>query len=1086
MLLTTLKNLGRALLPWRLPVVEERPVRAPTILPPSRDTLATLIDNLPLWMALVDREGRYVAVNRRYVESFGLPVERIVGRHYSEVLPPNLAARHGPLVEACLAGETVAFEDDHTADPVLNAWVRGVYQPLRDSAGEVTGLAVYVEDITGRKQAEQALEASRRELRDILDESVQGFWRVDGERRTVDVNPALCRMLGYTRAEMLGRTPVEFCDGGDRDLLAWLMSQMATQHQQRFEVGLRHRDGRRIPAFLHANNGVDAAGRLLGGFAFVTDLTERKAAEEQLRQSEARYRQLFDASPAVKLILDPADGCIVEVNRAACSYYGYSREQLLGLHARAICDLPDDTFAGYVAEILAGGPPAVIQTRHRLANGDAREVEVHAGTLELEGRTRIYATVYDITDRRRAEAALRVSEASLRRAQAVAHLGSWTLELGSGALHWSEEVYRLFGLPVGSPVTYEQFLAAVHPDDRPVVAAGWRAALAGTPYDLEHRICVDGEVRWVRELAELTFDEHGRAVTGIGTVQDITAQKHAEEQLQLAAQVFANSREAIIITDARGAIVAVNLAFTEITGWPEEEVLGRRAWLLRSHHHDATFYRALRRSVVSSGYWQGEVWSRRRDGSAYPSWMSVTAVRGTDGEVSHYIGIATDMSEHKAAEERIRTLAYYDMLTGLPNRALLAERAELLLDTAERDGSEVALLFIDLDHFKTVNDSLGHSMGDILLQAVATRLRELLRESDTVARLGGDEFVLLLPRSGPESALRVARKVLEAAQAPYPVGGHHLTVTPSIGISVFPRDATVYEGLLQHADAAMYRAKADGRNTYQFFTAAMNQAAFERLVLESSLRGGVARGEFVLHYQPQMEISSGRLVGAEALLRWNHPELGLVPPDRFIPLAEETGLIAPIGDWVLREACRQNRAWQAAGLPPLPVAVNLSAVQFRHGGLAEAVAAALAESGLEPRYLELELTESILMSDTARTLETLGQLREMGVGLSIDDFGTGYSSLFYLKRFPIQKLKIDRSFVRDLAANADDRAIAAAVVSLGRSLRLRVIAEGVESIDQLSILREQGCDEVQGYLLARPLPAEEFAAALRNGFRLPR
>ena len=441
---------------------------------------------------------------------------------------------------------------------------------------------------------------------------------------------------------------------------------------------------------------------------------------------------------------------------------------------------------------------------------------------------------------------------------------------------------------------------------------------------------------------------------------------------------------------------------------------------------------------------------------------------------THTAAIAIERTQ---AGQRIQHLAYYDALTGLPNRVLLQDRVSQILTLAERDGKEVALLFIDLDRFKTVNDSLGHDIGDRLLQVVAQRTQGCLREADTISRLGGDEFVVLLPETGAQGAAHVAQNILEQAVGPYPIQGHQLSITSSIGISLYPHDGRDVETLIKNADTAMYHAKENGRAAYQFFTPEMNRAVLERLTLENGLREALDSGQFVLYYQPQIDIATGATIGAEALIRWRHPALGLVLPGKFIAVAEETGLIVAIGEWVLREACRQNRAWQLSGLPAIPVGVNLSARQFRKD-IADSVTRALDESSLAPGCLDLELTEGAMMHNAESALTTLRHLREMGVQLSIDDFGTGYSSLGYLKRLPIDKVKIDQSFIRDIIVDPDDRAIASAIISMGHRMRLKVVAEGVETPAQLAFLREERCDEAQGYLFGRPMPAEEFATFL--------
>jgi diguanylate cyclase (GGDEF)-like protein/PAS domain S-box-containing protein len=592
----------------------------------------------------------------------------------------------------------------------------------------------------------------------------------------------------------------------------------------------------------------------------------------------------------------------------------------------------------------------------------------------------------------------------------------------------------------------------------------------------------DGGRRLIAWSNTCIADAAGAVLHVIGTGIDVTEARAAEEELRLAARVFEHAGEAIMVTDADNRIIKINPAFTHITGYPPGEVLGQTPAKFRSGHHDAAFYQAMWQSLVETGAWEGEIWDRRRDGGIYPKWLTINAIRDSGGAARHYVALFTDISERKRSEERIRHLAEHDALTGLPNRALLQDRLVQTLARAERVHGRLALLYIDLDRFKLINDSLGHPVGDALLQEVAHRLLAMVRVSDTVSRLGGDEFLVLLAEiEGAEDAARVAQKMLDVLALPCLVGGHELRITPSIGISLYPDDSTDMDVLIKNADIAMYQAKDSGRNTYQFHTGDLNTRAAERLELELGLRRALERGELLLHYQPQYELASGRLVGLEALLRWQHPKLGLIPPGRFIPIAEDSGLIVPIGEGVLHEACRQSLAWQAAGLPAVPIAINLSAVQFRKAGLETLLRDVLTATRLPPHLLELELTESIVMNQAEETVAILGRLHELGVQLSIDDFGTGYSSLAYLKRFPVQKLKVDQSFVRDVVHDANDAAIVRGIVSLAHGLGLRVIAEGVETRGQLDFLRGLGCEEAQGYWFSRPLPPAEIEPLLRAG-----
>jgi len=523
----------------------------------------------------------------------------------------------------------------------------------------------------------------------------------------------------------------------------------------------------------------------------------------------------------------------------------------------------------------------------------------------------------------------------------------------------------------------------------------------------------------------------------------------------------------------------VNPFLAGLLGYAEEELIGRMGPLdvVTSEYHGLLVEKMALRAAGSPGP-AYELEIVRKDGSHFPATI-LGAPALIDGRPAS-VGTLLDISVQKAAEQRIRELADYDVLTGLPNRRLLRERFVQLVAAAERDKEELAVIFLDLDHFKRVNDSLGHSVGDDLLCEVARRLDSVVRRVDTLARLGGDEFIFAMPGFHSAAAADVARRLIDVFSRPFEVGGHELTVTPSLGISIFPHDGYDLETLLRNADTAMYQAKEIGRNAFRFYSSEMNSKSLDRLLMESNLRRALSQNEFVLHYQPLVNLESGLIVGVEALIRWLHPELGLIMPDRFIHIAEETGLINPIGDWVLCEACRQAQAWVEQGLPAMAMAVNVAPVQFRQSGFIEVVAGALATSGLEPGRLELELTERTVMHDADINMGTLSALHRMGVELSLDDFGTGYSSLAYLKRFPVGKLKIDRSFVNDLETDPDDWAIASTIVSMGRSLRMTVLAEGVEKAEQLALLRKMGCDMAQGFLFSRPVSAEGMADMLRR------
>ena len=582
-----------------------------------------------------------------------------------------------------------------------------------------------------------------------------------------------------------------------------------------------------------------------------------------------------------------------------------------------------------------------------------------------------------------------------------------------------------------------------------------------------------GARRWAE------FEQEALASVGTDIAQAELRRRDADA-LKLSAQVFENSGEAIIVTDGAGAILSANRAFSEVTGYDAAEVLGKNPSVLKSGRHAEDFYRQMWAELNADGQWQGEIWNRRKNGEVYPEWLNISAVRDRAGRVSHYIGIFSDITERKTDQARIEFLAHHDSLTGLPNRVLLLERLERDIVRARREGGLVAVLYLDLDNFKRINDSLGHAAGDRLLRVVAERLRGCVREIDTVCRQGGDEFIVILgDLATAEMAAQVAGKMLRVLDEPVDIGSQRLQATTSIGIAVFPADGRSATTLLKNADTAMYYAKEGGRNALRFFENEMNQRAQERLQLEALLREALPSGQLSLHYQPLVRVGDGAIVGAEALLRWQTPELGMISPARFIPVAEESGLIVPIGAWVLDEACRQGAAWAEMG-HPLKIAVNVSAVQVKRTDLVATVQQALAASALPPERLELEITESLLMGDDEATRRMLENLVGLGVRISIDDFGTGYSNLAYLHRFSVDKLKIDQAFVRQAAHGSEAVAIINAVVHMARSLGMTVLAEGVETAEQLDMLTVLRCDEVQGYLLGRPAPAEALTDRL-NG-----
>ena len=618
---------------------------------------------------------------------------------------------------------------------------------------------------------------------------------------------------------------------------------------------------------------------------------------------------------------------------------------------------------------------------------------------------------------------------------------------------------------------------AVHPEDLERVEQALAQHVAGETdhFESEHRLQnARGNWIWVISRGKIVErDAVGKPLRICGTARDIGELRAAERDRRIAAEVIRSMSEAVTVTDLNFQFVSVNAAFTRITGYSEEEVLGRDAALLNCRQHAPEIYAQVRQALTESGHWRGEMWQRRKDGEEFLSWVELNEVRDEHGERSHLIGVLTDITDRKRVEQELRYLANYDTLTGLPNRALLGERLGQAIVNARRGSHKIGVLFLDLDRFKHVNDSMGHAAGDRMLKAAGARLRQVVRERDTVARLGGDEFTVILEEIlDAREAEDMAERLIEAFQAPLSLGGtQEVVISPSIGVSLYPDHGQVPTDLLKYADTAMYQAKDRGRNTWTMYHARMDALARDRARMMAALRRALERAEFSLVYQPKMAIGTGSITGVEALLRWHSAELGEIPPAVFIPLAEEIGLINDIGEFVLTTACADLKGFREAGLRGLSMAVNLSAAQLERPELTRRICEIMVEHDIAPDQLELELTESMVMANAEQSVRILGELKSIGVRLAIDDFGTGYSSLAYLKRLPIDTLKIDREFVGDVTIDPDDAAITATIITMAHSLQLNVVAEGVQTAEQLAFLHVQRCDEIQGHWLSMPLPA---------------
>jgi len=953
---------------------------------------------------------------------------------------------------------------------------------------DIRGVVVNSRDVTARREAEDALRASEARFRSLVQHADDLITLVAEDGTIRYESPSLERILGYRPAEREGRSLLDLLHPDDLPALI----AAATQLRRTPAVGaalalrLRHRDGSwRWLEGIGTNLLADPA---VGAIVLNSrDVTERRATEAALREAAESFASVLGASEAICIT---EAGRIVAVNPAYTALLGWPAEELVG---RAGLELVLPADRGIVAAQMAAAAerPYVARLQHQ--DGTAVATEMVGRAIRYHGRPARLTTLRDVAERVRAEAALRASEAGLVAAQRIAHLGDFRRNIATGATHFSDELYRIHGHEPGAiDLGAIGLLKLVHPADRARVEAWMQGALAGDGADIEHRIVrPDGTVRHVRQQVEMLRDASGSPLHLAGILLDITERARAEEGLRVsearlaAAQGLAHlgSWEA---DPATGATHWSDEAFRIFGRAPQDAAPSYATFLAAVHPDDrARVDRAAEEALGAGAPRSLEYRVVRPDGDIRVVHDRSHVVVDADGR-QRRVGAVLDITARRALEERLQHQAFHDALTGLPNRALLLDRLDHALARGAPNGAAVGVLLLDLDGFKHVNDSLGHAAGDRLLVAFAARLPGCgLRPGDTLARLGGDEFAVVLEGlTDPGEAARTAARIVASPVlwAPYPLDGREVSVHASVGVAVGRAGATDPGGLLREADTALYRAKAAGKGDYAVFDPAMNAAAVARLELEADLRRAVEQGALALAYQPLVALADGRVRRAEALVRWDHPARGPVPPGRFIPLAEETGLIRDIGRWVLGTACRQAAAWRRDHGDRAPVVcVNLSAREFQDPELAAAVSRALRDAGLDPAGLELEITEGVLMGDAPGTLATLWQLKDLGVGLAVDDFGTGYSSLAYLKRFPVDTLKVDKAFVDGLGTDAEDTAIVGAVVGLAHALGLAVVAEGVETAAQAAGLIRLGCTLAQGYHFARPLPAAALAALLVAG-----
>jgi diguanylate cyclase (GGDEF)-like protein/PAS domain S-box-containing protein len=793
-------------------------------------------------------------------------------------------------------------------------------------------------------------------FRHVFENAADAILIADQEGRYIEVNPCACRMLGYTRHELLTKRLGDLTSDEDKQRLEEVRRYLleSSEHVRTDEWKLKHKNGKYVP--VEASARILADGRWL---AITRDISERKQIQDDLARHASEIRDLYDNAPCGYHSID-RDGVFTRVNQTELNWLGYSREELIG----------------------------------------KKNVK---GLLTPKSQKTFEAT-------------------------------------------------------------YPTFLAGHNIDDM----------------EMEF-VRKDGTVFPVLLSASAILDEHGQFIASRTTLFNMTERAEAEKRLRLAATVFEHTNDAIIVTDAEGTIVAVNTAFTRITGYTPDEVIGKNPRLLHSGLQQPSFYQHLWDALKHGGIWQGEIWNRRKTGDFFPAWESITAVKDESNRITEYISIFSDITAIKETEQKLARLAYHDSLTGLSNRLMFNERITQVFAHARRHHIRAALLLLDLDRFKLINDTLGHAAGDHLLQIVALRLKETIREEDTVARLGGDEFAVLLTsiESSGDAAI-VAEKLIRIVCDPVSIANHVLTVSTSIGISIFPDDGGDSESLYKAADMALYDAKSKGRRGYQFYTSDMTKIATDTLMIDRGLRDAIRRSELVLHYQPQVSLTTGRIVGFEALVRWNSAEHGMMQPAEFIHVAEETDLIESLGEWVIDTALAQLERWRIAGAAPVRMAVNLSPRQIKQPGFVSNMRRKLLACRFTDGFsLDIEVTESVLQTEPD-TVAALKELKGLGLTITIDDFGTGYSCLNSLKHLPVDVLKIDRSFIDGIPGDKDDMAITASIIAMGHNLGMAIIAEGIETRGQFDFVLQQHCDQGQGFLFSPPLDADSCERMLMS------
>lgn len=935
--------------------------------------------------------------------------------------------------------------------------------------------------VSQRQEALELLSQQEHRYRSLVEKLHVVTWEMSyPSLRFVYTSPHAADLLGYPAEHWL--SPDFLADHlhpeDQRRVLDNLREHALSNQHQNFDFRLYRQSGDYIWVRAIINRVTTEEYEAAALHGLLIDIQEQKLAEQALRNSEQKFSSVFHHCPDTIVLAAADSGRLLSVNQTFEDQFGIPVAEAIGKTATELGLWVDPGTGPRVLTMLSTQTRSNVELAFRRADGSRFTGLLSARAVSINEQPVMVTVIRDISALKQTQEQLSLSEQKFSRAFHASPDGLLISRASDGMLlDVNEGFTRITGYTRDQAVGTSTLALRLWRDDADRQRMIEMLRRDGRVRDLLSQVTTaNNEVRQVEICTEAITINNQECMLSIA--RDVTERLEMEASLRQAATVFENTNEGVIITDSSGNIAAVNQAFSRITGIPAEEVIGQPMRMLAENAEDQDLIAQASESIKEHGQWQGESWNHRPNGELYAAWTNVSQVLNVDGSLSHLVAVFSDITPLKHTQARLDHQAHHDPLTGLPNRTLFEARLrEALHSLAIDDAAHVgALLFIDLDRFKQINDSLGHPVGDSLLKLVSQRLCSVLRDIDTVARHGGDEFIVLLPCLHDDTdAAAIADKLLAVFRAPFVCSGHEFFVSASIGISLFPTDANDVNSLIKHADAAMYRAKNQGRNRYAFYTSDLTASAHQRLEMENDMRRGLDRGEFILHYQPKLDLRSGLLNGAEALVRWNHPQRGLVEPDQFIPLAEETGLIVDLGRHILDIACAQLAKWRGQGLQPPRMAINVSGTQLTGNQLVSDLRRALTEYDLPASQLELEITEDFVMNQNREAITLLDLFSSMGIHLSIDDFGTGYSSLAYLKELPLDTLKIDRSFVAGLPESHHDAAISQTIIVLAHNLGMEVIAEGVETEVQRELLQEQGCDSIQGYLISPPQPAEAFA-----------